>query len=292
VTSLFIGVVSYEGSRFAVSQGPAGLGARLARSLRETTIDTTLVVRTEDAHDEAVLPLTPSVVRESLREKLRVERSWQRFLREGAHESTLDRLQREGALAYWRAHQEATVLAPWKQHLASDSRATRSVRRLVNIELSHVALLRGAVEAGADWTLILEDDASAPDLDDCVMGLRGLLSEGGPQPAYVNVSQSHSFAELGVAHLITGEAATWQGVRERRILRTSRPVTNTVCAILYRNEFVVRLLTEFDAMPMTPVVPIDWKLNLALMGLYRAGALPEGSCWIVDPAPIDQMSMR
>jgi hypothetical protein len=272
VTSLFIGVVSYEGSRFAVSQGPAGLGARLARSLRETTIDTTLVVRTEDAHDEAVLPLTPSVVRESLREKLRVERSWQRFLREGAHESTLDRLQREGALAYWRAHQEATVLAPWKQHLASDSRATRSVRRLVNIELSHVALLRGAVEAGADWTLILEDDASAPDLDDCVMGLRG--------------------AELGVAHLITGEAATWQGVRERRILRTSRPVTNTVCAILYRNEFVVRLLTEFDAMPMTPVVPIDWKLNLALMGLYRAGALPEGSCWIVDPAPIDQMSMR
>lgn len=292
MTSLFIGVVSHQGSRFSASQGPHGLGAQLAESLGARGVATTLVVRTEDAHDEAVLPLTTEVVRESLREKFRVERSWQGYLHQGGPEGTLARLRRRAALTFWQGQQEATLLEPWRRELVPTSTAVRSVRRLVNIELSHVALLREAVTSGSDWALVLEDDAATSDIDDCSVGLVGLMSDSGTAPAYVNISQSHTYAELGIEHLLSDSGARWHGPVHRRILRSSRPVTNTVCAILYRTSFAQLLLAEFDALPMTPVVPIDWKLNLALMRMHGGGLLPEGSCWVVDPAPIDQLSMR
>lgn len=292
MTSLFIGVVSHQGSRFSVSQGPDGLGARIGQSLGARGVDTTVVVRTEDAHDENGLPLTTDVVRESLREKFRVERSWQNFLQEGGPESYLARLRRKAALGFWQVQQEATLLQPWRRRMAPTSGAVRSVRRLVNIELSHVALLHQAVTSGAEWALVLEDDAATSDINDCSDGLVGLMSEPDPTPAYVNVSQSHTYAELGIQHLLSDAGVRWHGPVPRRILRSSRPVTNTVCAILYRTSFAHRLLAEFDTLPMTPVVPIDWKLNLALMQMHGEGLLPEGSCWVVDPAPLDQLSMR
>ena len=69
-------------------------------------------------------------------------------------------------------------------------------------------------------------------------------------------------------------------------------MTNTVCAILYRAAFVRDLLAAMDALPMEPVVPIDWKLNLALMRMFDDGRLVAGDCWQVEPGPIDQLSMR
>lgn len=292
MTRLFIGVVSYEGSRFPVSQGPGGLGARLAGALDALGIETTLVIRTEDAHDESTYPLTTPMVRDSLRAKLRVERSWQEFLREGVGESAGARLRRRAALGYWTLHQEAVLTKPWRSRLDPSSAAVRSVRRLINIELSHVALLREAVRNRTDWVLVLEDDADTSDLADCASGLAGLMSVDGPLPDYVNVSQSHTYAELGIQPLLRQSPVTWLGSLPRKVLQSARPVTNTVCAILYRTPFAERLLDQFEAMPFEPVVPIDWKLNDALMSMYRADVLPDGSCWAVDPAPIDQLSMR
>jgi len=52
------------------------------------------------------------------------------------------------------------------------------------------------------------------------------------------------------------------------------------------------LLDEFGVIPLSPVLPIDWKLNVALMNLVAAGKLGEGDCWQVDPAPFIQGSMH
>jgi hypothetical protein len=75
-------------------------------------------------------------------------------------------------------------------------------------------------------------------------------------------------------------------------LAASRPVTNTVCAILYRATFLRDLVAEMESLPMTPVVPIDWKLNIALMNMFESGSLLNGDCWNVTPGPMDQLSMR
>ena len=166
------------------------------------------------------------------------------------------------------------------------------VRRLLNIELSHLDLMRRGLASGAAWVLILEDDALSPDLTDIATGLTGLMATS-PAPSFVNLSQSFTTAQLGIDHLLSPVAgAAWQGSLPREILQSGRPVTNTVCAILYSAQFLGELVMALDALPMEPVVPIDWKLNLALMNVFEAGAFPQGSCWLVEPAPIRQMSME
>ena len=167
------------------------------------------------------------------------------------------------------------------------------ITRLLDIEVSHLDLLRWGVGQGADWVLVLEDDAMANDLVDCAEGLAALVALGGSMPKYVNVSESFSLAELGIDHLVRPvEGVGWAGSSDRMVLSADRPVTNTVCAILYRASFANELLATMEALPSEPVVPIDWKLNLALMELFSSGSLPAGSCWLVEPAPIVQMSMR
>ena len=166
------------------------------------------------------------------------------------------------------------------------------VRRLVNIELSHLDLMRSGLESQAPWILIIEDDAFVADLEDLTRGLAGLMVAD-PPAAYVNVSESFSTAELGIDHQLGPVShADWTGYQERSLVSAVRPVTNTVCAILYRREFLASLVTAMEALPLEPVVPIDWKLNMALMSMYRSGTITSGECWLVEPAPIAQMSMR
>jgi hypothetical protein len=69
-------------------------------------------------------------------------------------------------------------------------------------------------------------------------------------------------------------------------------VTNTVCAVLYRSTFLADLLPTLKDIPMEPIVPIDWKLNAALMQLVREGTIGDGDCFTLEPAPIRQSSMH
>lgn len=278
MTALFIGVVSHAGSRFAVSQGPDGLAARLVEPMGRHDIDVTVLVNTDDAYEAASLPITDAVVQASLTEQLHLDRRWAAYLNGGR------------GPRWWANHS-----LRWLRRVEQSVRrpGPRMVERLLNIELSHLAVLRAGAASGADWVLVLEDDAASPDIDDCADGLRGLMSCGPRQPAYVNVSQSFTPRELGIEHLLSPVPdQPWRGTAKRQVLAASRPVTNTVCAILYRSGFIDDLIATMDALPMEPVVPIDWKLNLALMRMFDDGRLRAGDCWQVEPGPIDQLSMR
>jgi len=278
--SLFIGVVSHEGSRFAVSQGPGGLAAVLAEQLHSLGQSVLVEVSTVDAYDREQLPITPAMVGACLTAQVHLDRRWARYLG------------RARGPRWWATHG-----LRWARRAEQLVRppGPKMVERLLNIELAHFALLRSGLATGAEWALILEDDASSTDVSDCAAGLAWLMSSrtDDKQPAYVNVSQSFSLDELGLSHLLTPSPdASWAGETKRRILTSARPATNTVCAILYRGSFVRELLAVTDALPIEPVVPIDWKLNLALMQMFATGGLGAGDCWFVDPAPIDQLSMR
>ncbi len=295
--SLFIGVVSHEGSRFSVNQGPAGLCQTLAARLGDLGVTTSWRVNTDDAYDPAALPIDGSVAWASVSEELRLESRWRQYLMAGKPVSAFTRARQIGHMAIRRLRAYGRYWRPWQSAGLSHSDAQRLVRRLVNIEISHLTLMREGLASGADWVLIIEDDASTIDLEDCAQGLLGLMNldsgVSGTSPAYVNVSQSFTNAELGIEHLLTPVAGTsWAGSSPRALLAASRPVTNTVCAILYRAKFLRDLLAEMESLPMTPVVPIDWKLNIALMNMFEAGSLGNGGCWNVTPGPMDQLSMR
>ncbi len=289
MTVLFIGVVSHPTSRFAESTGPDGLAQKLALGLQDAGIDVNVEVNAINAYEPSMLALDGPAVARSLHAQLRVERHWQAFLRDRMDFG--QRVRATGARAQRRVQESIRFLRPWHGP-NRDSSGAKRIRRLINIELSHFALMRAAAACGSEWTLIIEDDASAADLGDCIRGLIGLMNQGPRQPAYVNVSQSFSASELNVGHLLSPVAdARWQGGTARQLLASSKPVTNTVCAILYRTSFVKELLQVNDAMPLDPVIPIDWKLNLALMVLFEQGVLDAGDCWTVVPAPLDQLSM-
>ncbi|MDP1878045.1 MAG: hypothetical protein Q8M17_10880 [Actinomycetota bacterium] len=277
MTALFVGVVSHQGSRFSVSQGPDGLAARLAEALRGHGVDCTVVVCTEDLLDESRFQLTEAMVQSSLSEQLRLDRRWTAFLR---------RPQGPG----WWAHHAARWGRRSTQRVRSPGPGM--VRRLLNIELAHLRLLGEGARSAADWVLILEDDAGCTDVADAAAGLAGIIQAPGAQPEFVNVSQSFSLAQLGIVHLLTPADGHWAGTQDRSLLQSAVPVTNTVCAIAYRAAFAGRLLEVMEALPLEPVVPIDWKLNLALMAMADSGELTAGDCWLVDPAPIDQLSMQ
>lgn len=270
--ALFIGVVSHQGSRFSASQGPRGLAAQLAVAIPSAVVR----VNTENLLDEGVLPVTPAMVQATLTAELHLDREWSHYLDEAA------------GPRWWAVHALRWGRRGWARLRPP---GTSMVRRLLNIELSHLDLMRAGVASTAPWVLILEDDAASADVVDCATGMLGLMQQGPRQPAFVNLSKSFSNADLGIAHLLSRSEAAWEGVQRRSVLSAERPVTNTVCAILYRTSFVETLLATMDALPAEPVVPIDWKLNRALMNLFHTGALGPGDCWLVDTPPIDQLSM-
>ena len=273
MSDVFIGVVSHARSRFADAQGPEGLALRLAKALHDIGLGTSVQVNTANLLDESVLPITPELMRESPAEELRIERDWAHFLGQDRRPD------------WWLRH-----AMRWAKLSLSRARQPNpsAVRRLLNIELSHVDLMRRALDAGSSWALILEDDAGADDVIDLAAGLRGLLESADP-PAFINLSTSFTIDQLRVAHLMEPAIGVeWLGATPRTVLRARRPVTNTVCAIAYRREFLGDLVPAMDALPMTPVAPIDWKLNRALMALARQS--PE--CWWVEPGPVLQRSMH
>ena len=277
MTEAFIGVVSYTGSRFADAQGEDGLAHRLERALAAVGVRTQVHVNTENLLDESVLPVTEQLARRSPAEELRIERRWAGFLGQDADPR------------WWLRHG-----LRWAKQVGSRTRPANpaAVRRLLNIELSHIDLMRRACDASGEWALILEDDADTEDAADLAQGLGELFSSRAGF-AYVNLSVSFTTAELGVSGLMEPVIGTaWQGTVPRALLRSRRPATNTVCAVAYRTEFLRRLLVALDRIPLTPVAPIDWKLNQALMDMVGRGEMAVDGCWWVDPAPILQRSMH
>lgn len=165
------------------------------------------------------------------------------------------------------------------------------LKRLANIELAHLSLLRQAVQSEAPWALILEDDALAIDTHETADALARFLAQytGEFQPKYVNVSESFSANTLGIRGL-GKQVGVW--AESVSLQSMEKPVTNTVCAILYSRAFMLAVVDEFDSIPLKPVIPIDWKLNVAIMNLVEKGELLPGDCWQVDPAPFVQGSMH
>jgi len=272
-----IGVVSYLGSHFSESQGDSGLGRTLERALAARGIEVEARISTQDVGHRYGVQVTPQAVQASLTEQLSMQRRWSKFLRQRRD------------LHWWGSYGLRLARRAIQR---VDPPPVSMVTRLVNIEAAHRDLLTWGAESGSDWVLILEDDAMSDDVRDLAEGLCGIVRSG-QSPCYVNLSESFSSAALGVEHLLSVTDDTrWEGSRARAILQSELPISNTVCAILYRGDFAQRLVVAHEELPLEPVLPIDWKLNAALMLMHSRGQISTGDCWLVEPAPILQMSMR
>ena len=277
VTSLFVGVVSHDGSRFTDSQGPDGLAEKLAAGLRSLGMSINLRINTADLLDPIRHPVDEETVKQSLRAQSQLENEWITYLHSPRH---LTARFKSSAGRYLRDLKSGIR-----------SKKVSTITRLINIELSHFDLFDAGLASGSEWVLVLEDDAITQNVSDCVAGIAGLARAKQP-PGFVNLSQSFSLEELGIDHLLAPRGAPWQGGLDRQILVAQRPVTNTVCAVLYHSDFLQDMVRAMRRLPFYPIVPIDWRINQALMAMVEAGTAGANTAWFVEPGPIDQMSMR
>ena len=284
--TIFLGLVTHRRTRFPLSATADGALPRLARSLTDRGADALLEIHDEDHHDEAVVPLTQDSVRRSIDAELTLEERWRSYVDPSASRAALSAL-----MAARRAYRITRLAPPWHRSTGATARGAAMLRRLVNIELAHLHLLSQARATGARWVLIAEDDAHIEDIDAFSKALVAFIQarDPEPQPCYVNVSRSFENAALGLSAHLTPTGSWSPGVDQQA---SDRPVTNTVCAVLYRGSFLDSLLPAMNAIPISPVLPIDWKLNAALLALHDAGSLGPGDCWFLDPAPIVQGSMH
>lgn len=286
---LFIGLVTHAKTRFPEASREGGLAQELVTQLNSMSKDdsvTQFEICDRDLFEPEMLDLSRMEVLASIRRELYVESKWRRYLDPQTVSAFSTLIMRVRHL-----YRVARYAPPWRRILPTSSRGVRMLTRLANIELAHLQLLRMGVDSGSSWILILEDDAYAESISDLGLNLDVFLSANSvnEQPKYVNLSRSFTSATLGIDSL-AAEIGHWSPGSD--ILATSKPVTNTVCAILYRGSFAKSLLDELQSISLSPIIPIDWKINLALMQMFERDGIGTGDCWLVHPAPILQGSMH
>lgn len=282
---LFIGIVTHPFSRYLNEVANPTYADRLMSSARGAGLGVQVIVNPRNAFDESERAITAVDVLRAAWFQARLEASWHHYLTGSRGVAQVAR--RIGILAL----RLREYLVPVRQKGRWVLRGSIMCRRLANIELSHLELLREAVDRNAEWILILEDDAQAADLNAVMRDLAAIIAHGrgSSSPQYVSLSASFDDARLGIGDLV--EPIEVPAIA-KVILSADRPVTNTVCAVLYRASFARELLRACNEMGMFPICAIDWKLNAVLMRMHARGKIGAGDCWLMEPGPFVQRSMQ
>lgn len=288
--SVFLGLVTHPATRFTDAASETGLVHRLSAELAVRDAANVVEVCAENLYETRLLPLTKHEVLASIDAELSTEAEWRSYLN-----PSISRIQLAAFMGVRHLYRRLRLAPPWQREVSAAGAGARMLKRLVNIELAHLWLMRRAVETGSDWALLVEDDAFSDDVPAFAAALIDFMYErsASTQPSYVNVSASFTNERLR-SHDLLIEVGAWNDDSDNptRLLAAKRPFTNTVCAILYRTSFLAAFLEELESIPLSPVLPIDWKLNRALLNLIERGEIGEGDCWTLHPAPILQRSMH
>ena len=277
MSEVFAGLVTHARSSFNADGAATAQLDALAAGLRERGLSVDTIVSDRDDYDAARWPLTRGEIARSAVSEVLLEHRWRRYLAAGGG--------RPARPGWWDAMVTGAML------VRRVARARRAMCvRLVNIDLSHLRVMTAAQDAGARWTLILEDDARASDVDAVAARLADLLPLlEASDIEFVNLSESLPLSTLRVEGIIGGPALpdgpAW-------LVGARRPVTNTVCATLYRDTLLREIRTGIEDRGLVPVVPIDWRVNEQVMRLVDDRRMGPQSCAWVRPGPFLQGSMH
>lgn len=292
-STLFAGVVTHARSRFNVDGAAGAMLDRLAVALEAQGVSTRTLVSDRDDYDPRELPITTGLLASSARHQATLEHRWRRYLAQAggtARPAGTDLLVRE---AMW-VKRLATALGTGVRADAAARPGSTELVRLLNIDLSHLRVLEEGVGSGARWVLVLEDDAGISDHQRVARSVRWLVDTlPGTGVAFANLSESLSLAELGVEAILEPARDLDPPVDLGfAVLRARRPVTNTVCATLYESGYARALAEAIRSRGLTPVAPIDWRVNEAIMDMVASGSLDGRSCVWISPGIVLQRSMH
>lgn len=280
---LFIGLVTHPHSVY----NAGGLSTKnlesLVQQLEAGGLNIQYLVSDRNDYSSELFPVTLQALRSAAAAQSQLERNWRLFVIERAHYSLPVRWTKlfKTYASYWAMLVKRMVAAS----KGVESSAAQAYRRLLNIDLSHARVLSHGLSSGASTILILEDDASVLNKDQINDLVRLIEMAQTKAVEFVNLSESISAQDLGVSRILN-RGKVRESLSTFELIELDTPVTNTVCANLYSIEFASRFLRYLTPDRLTPVNPIDWRLNEYMM------EHPRTSCWWARPGPFVQRSMH
>jgi len=211
--------------------------------------------------------------------QVQIEKAWDEYVRESTGSDSLTRI--HGAIFFSGMFVKRTI-----SYLFNSC----SLARLANIDLSHLRVLKEGVASGADWVLIIEDDAQFADPVRTAGVLRTVLEFfGSPASSiFINLSESIDTVELRVDGIVSGGNSMLALTNGSELFEISPAISNTVCANIYSLNFASEFAHAIEVQGILPSVPIDWRLNQLIM---EARVTPVECYWVI-PGPFLQGSMH
>ena len=112
------------------------------------------------------------------------------------------------------------------------------------------------------------------DVAACAASLAAVIDSVDDTPVqFVNLSESLPLDRLGVDGLLSESGLAGSPAR---LVAALRPVTNTVCANLYRTSFLTEVAAGIRDRGLVPVAPIDWRVNEQIMRMWNDGTVGRG----------------
>lgn len=280
---LFLGLVTHRNSAFNSSGESTKAIENLSLQLEGLGLIVETLISDRDEYSSENFPISTDALKSAAKAQSQLERDWRLFLISQARFPAPIRATK--IVATQALYQLMLFKRSRGTKTASTSQAAKAYRRLINIDLSHRRILEEGLKSGAPMVVVLEDDASklnshqAQALADVIR----LARDQGVD--FVNLSESISINDLGVTRILK-RGKIIASVHENQVIAMDTPVTNTVCANIYGSNFATLFASYLSEDRLTPVIPIDWRLNQVIM------EHPETRCWWTRPGLFLQRSMH
>ena len=145
--------------------------------------------------------------------------------------------------------------------------SSRYLKRLANIDLSHLRVLKEGMASKADWILVVEDDGKVGKVQLVAEKISALIKalDDDEVDIFVNLSESIDHSELGAQEILARAKESLFLSDGAKVVHVTPPISNTVCANLYSRRFAIRFAEAIESQGILPSIPIDWRLNRVIM---------------------------
>ena len=275
---VFLGLITHPKSSFNKDGRATCLLEQVAQGLKKSGISMEYLVSDRNDYSAQAYPISRDTLLAAAQAQVKLELEWRDFI---AQSSGLIPNRLSEQYLYQGMRLKRSVAA----FKGENSTAAEAYQRLINIDLSHHRVLTQGINAGAKAVVILEDDASIIDprrIDDLALVTKKALEV---KTDFISLSESISAPELGIERILK-RGGLMDFDSDVDVIELDTPVTNTVCANYYSRKFAIKFQAHISPERLTPVKPIDWRLNEVML------ANPNTTCWWVQPGIFVQGSMH
>lgn len=142
--------------------------------------------------------------------------------------------------------------------------------RLRNITSNHMKLLEKGLSSNSDLIIIFEDDLDFRNRHEEFFQVIEYVETVREPMFFMNVSESYELLELGVPHLIADPEFSIHALEQDiYIYKSKMTFTNSTSGMIYSRKFASEFLEDlrrFQKSGTLRNVPVDWLLNLSLVG--------------------------